>query len=106
MRKRNLLMMIVLSFLTLGIYSIYWYCSFQSELKRETNEGFGGLGHLLATIFTFGIYYIVWSYNAGKRLEKQGAEDWSLIYLILTIVGLGIINMLLMQNQANNLNKN
>lgn len=106
MRERNLPMMIVWSILTLGIYGIYWYCSFQNELKQKTGEGFWGLGHLLATIFTFGIYYIVWSYNAGKRLEKQGAQDWSIIYLLITLTGVGIIfNMVLMQYQANILKK-
>jgi hypothetical protein len=95
--------MVILTFVTLGFYALYWYCAFQAELKEKTGEGFGWVGHLLATIFTFGLYGIVWNYNAGKRLHKLGTDDWSLVYLLLILVGVGgIINMILMQHQANN----
>lgn len=76
---------------------------FQVELKKQTGEGFGGLGHVLMLLFTFGIYGIYWQYAAGKRLAKQGAEDMSIIYLILAIVVGGFLNPFLMQNQANKL---
>lgn len=76
---------------------------FQVELKKQTGEGFGGLGHILMLLFTFGIYGIYWQYAAGKRLAKQGAEDMSIIYLILAIVVGGFLNPFLMQNQANKL---
>jgi hypothetical protein len=96
--------MIVLTVITLGIYSLYWYIKFQMELKEETGEGFGGLAHFLVTILTFGIYGIYWNYAAGKRLASLGADDLSILYLILPFIGgAGIINPYLMQNQANNL---
>ena len=103
MKERSLVSMILLSIFTLGIYSIYWYCSFQNQLKEQTGEGYGGLGHILASIFTLGIYSIVWSYKAGKRLEKLGAEDQAVLYLILTLVGFNVVAWLLMQHQANSL---
>ena len=103
MKQRSLVMMILLSIITFGIYPIYWYIVFQVELKRQTGDGFGGLGHFLMLIFTFGIYAIYWQYIAGKRLAKQGAEDMSVIYLVLTLVSLGFLNPFLMQNQANKL---
>ncbi len=56
------------------------------ELKAQTGEGFGDLGPFLMLIFTFGIYGIYWQYVAGKRLAKQGAEDLSVIYLILAFL--------------------
>ncbi len=95
--------MILLSIVTLGFYALYWYISFQNQLKEETDEGFGGFMHLLMTIITFGIYALYWQYAAGKRLAKLGASDNSMLYLILSIFALGWLNPFIMQSQANNL---
>jgi hypothetical protein len=104
MKNRSILMMVILTIVTFGIYGLYWYVVFQDELKQQTGEGFGGLGHLLVTLVTFGIYGIYWQYAAGKRLAKQGADDWSIFYLILPFIGgLGALNPFLMQHQANKL---
>jgi len=102
MKNRSIGMMIVLYLITFGIYGIYWQCSFQNQLKQITGKGFGGAGHFFATLFTFGIYGIYWQYAAGKRLVAAGAKnDYSTIYLIISLIGFGIINMFLMQDQAN-----
>ncbi|MFK5883606.1 MAG: DUF4234 domain-containing protein [Candidatus Izemoplasma sp.] len=103
MTERGLVAIILLSIFTLGIYALYWMIVFQIELKKETDEGFNGFGHFLMLFFTLGIYSIYWQYAAGKRLAKQGAEDNSVLYLILALFGLSIVNMALMQNQANSL---
>ena len=106
MKKRSIGIMVLLFFVTLGIYAIVWQCKFQGELKNKTGEGMGPWGHFFASIFTFGIYSIIWSFLAGKRLVKAGASsDFSILYLILTLCfGIGsIINMFVMQNQANSI---
>jgi len=102
MKKRSIGLMIVFTIITLGIYAIYWLVKFQMELKQETGEGFGGLAHFLMLIFTFGIYAIYWQYAAGKRLHKLGAEDYSVIYLVLAFFA-SFVNPFLMQHQANQL---
>jgi len=101
MENRSIGTMVILTIVTLGFYILYWNIVFQSELKEKTGEGFGGFGHLVMLFFTFGIYSIYWQYAAGKRLEKQGANDQSIIYLILIFVGGSIFNPFLMQSQAN-----
>lgn len=103
MKKRSILAMILLTIITLGIYGLYWYISFQVQLKKETGDGFGGWGHFFMSLITFGIYSIYWNYAAGKRLAKLGAEDHSIIYLILALIGFSWLNALLMQHQANKL---
>lgn len=103
MKKRSLVTMILLTLVTLGIYAIYWYGDFQTQLKQKTGEGFGGFSHLLVTLVTFGIYYIYWQYAAGKRLAKIGASDNSVLYLVLSLLSLGWLNAFLMQDQANKL---
>lgn len=103
MKKRGIVMMIVLSIITLGIYAIYWQCSFQGQLKEKTGEGFGPVAHFFMCIITFGVYSLYWNYACGKRLAKLNASDNAVLYLVISLVGFGFINMFLMQNQANKL---
>lgn len=103
MKKRSIGLMILLWIITFGIYPIYWYCSFQNQLKAKTGDGFTGVGHFFASIFTFGIYLIYWQYAAGKRLAKLGATDNSVLYLIFCFVALSWLNPFLMQSAANSL---
>lgn len=101
MKKRNLITMVLLTLVTLGIYPLYWYCSFQNQIKKETGEGFGGFGHLIVTMFTFGIYGIYWTYAVGGRIEKLGGKNSGVLYLVLSLVGLGLVAWLLMQDEVN-----
>ena len=101
MTKRSIGMMILLGIVTLGIYYLYWVVSFQSELKRETGEGFGGFAHLIMIFVTFGIYLLYWEYKVGERLEKLGRPNNGALYLVLNFVALGWITFFLMQNEAN-----
>lgn len=103
MKKRNLGVMVLGYLFTFGIYPLYWYCSFQNQLKKETGLGFGGFMHLVMSLITLGIYPLYWSYAVGKRIEKLGGKDNGIIYLILTIFGLGFVASFLMQNEVNNL---
>lgn len=103
MKKRSIGVMILLTIITLGIYTIYWQCSFQNQLKKTTGKGFGGVGHFFMCLITFGIYPIYWNFAAGKRLNELGATDQAVLYLILNLIGFGWLNMFLMQSQANKL---
>lgn len=105
MKKRSIGMMILLTIVTCGIYSIYWNISFQSELKKTTGKGFGGGMHFVMMLITFGIYSIYWQYAAGTRLADQGAENRGIIYLIFCFIGLSWLNPFLMQVQANKLSE-
>ena len=101
MTQRNITTMVLLFLFTFGIYPLIWHYKFQSELKEKTGEGFGGGGHILMTLITFGIYQIYWCHAGGKRLAKLGAEDNSVLYLILSLFGLAFVSNILMQSNAN-----
>jgi len=101
MKQRSIGMMILLTLVTFGVYMIIWTVLFQSELKRKTNLGFGGLGHLILIFVTFGIYYIYWNYKAGERIEKTGGPNNGILYLILVLIGFGWLNPFLMQSEVN-----
>ena len=101
MKKRGIGLFIVLM-LFVPFYSIYWYCSVQNQLKQKIGRGFGGLGHLLLTIFTFGIYSIYWFFVVGGRLKEAGArEDKGIIIGVLALIGLAIVSAVLIQQQIN-----
>ena len=102
MKRRSIVVMLILCLITFGIYSIFWQCSFQGQLKKQSGKGFGAFGHFLMCLFTFGIYPIYWNFAAGKRLVEIGVKsDYSILYLILGLVGFGVVNMFVMQVQAN-----
>lgn len=101
MKRRSIAVMILLTIITCGIYMIYWTCSFQNQLKKETGKGFTGTGHFFMLIFTFGIYSIYWQYAAGSRLASMGAKDHSVMYLVFCFIALSFLNPFLMQAQAN-----
>lgn len=75
-------------------------------VSDETNDTSGILAVIL-TIITCGIYGIYWNYKMGQKLYRAGAKnnvtisDNSLIYLIVSLVGLGIVNYCLMQSDLN-----
>lgn len=102
--KRNLVGAVILSFLTFGIYGIYWFVKLTNETNELTNSEYasGGLAFFL-TIITFGIYGIYWAYAMGKKVNKmENSDNNEVLYLILTIFGVGLIVYILAQKAINN----
>ncbi len=106
--QRNIPVAIILSFLTFGIYSIFWFVSMADEIAEISPEEYntGGWKALIYTILTCGIYQLIWNYQAGKLLAKVSASkaDNSVIYLALNCFGLGIVSMALIQDELNKMN--
>ena len=110
LENRSIGLAIVLSIVTCGIYGIIWFISMVNDTNRlcndEKSSQSGGIVFLL-TLITCGIYGIIWFYNAGKRLynvgNKYGVQiaDNSVLYLVLTLVGLSIVNYCLLQSDLN-----
>lgn len=104
MKKRNIALAIVFSIITFGIYGIYWYASMQNSVKSKCGLGYSGGVTVLFTILTFGLYGIYWYYAMGERLQKSGAsKNEGVLYVILAVVGLGIVSICLIQNEINKL---
>lgn len=65
----------------------------------------------LLTLITCGIYGYYWAYKMGKVVNQakinngMPEDDKSVLYLILQILGLGIVNYALIQNDLNELAK-
>ena len=96
---------IILSLLTCGIYSLYWFIVLTDDANKVSgeNDTSGGLA-LPLTLVTCGIYGFFWYYKMGKKLYTAGQRsgkdisDNSVLYILLGLFGLGIVNYALIQN--------
>ena len=107
-QNRNLVMCIVLTFVTCGIYGLYWLVQMAEDANTLTNDHkTSGVMVVVFSLITCGIYSYFWYYNMGKRLNAAGQQygknisDNSVLYLILGLLGLGIVNYGLIQNDLN-----
>lgn len=112
-QKRNVGISILLSLVTCGIYSIYWFIKLTDEANYLSGEmsTSGGLAFLFSLV-TCGIYSIFWAYNIGKKMmeaqRKAGMipNDNSILYIILSVLGLQIVVFAIVQSDINNLSGN
>jgi hypothetical protein len=106
--QRNVAVAIILSLVTCGIYGIYWFIVMTNEVGRLSGDSsFTGGKHFLLTLVTCGIWSIVWAYQVGQHVaeaqRQRGMQvsDNAIIYLVLSIFGLGIIVYALVQSDVN-----
>ena len=111
-KERNIVVCILLSIITCGIYGIYWYITLTDDASKANNDpDFTGVKAFIFTLITCGIYGIYWNYKIGKEMyeanQKMGisASDNSVLYLILSLFGLSIITYCLVQNELNTMAK-
>jgi len=112
MKKRDIVVSIILSIVTCGIYGLYWMACVTDDIGEASGDKSisGGMAVLLS-IVTCGIYGIYWAYKMGQLLVKaksaQGgpvsSNDLPVLYLVLQIFELLIVNLALMQNELNSL---
>lgn len=103
--QRNIALCIILSFVTCGIYGIYWLYKLNDEvniLADEPNATSGGLV-ILFTLITCGIYGWYWCYKMGERIDKikNNGDSSKVLFIVLAIFGLAIVNYAIMQDTIN-----
>lgn len=103
--NRSIPLCIIFSFLTCGIYTIYWFIKMTDELNANASiKTAGGGTALVFTILTCGIYAYYWAYKQGQKVDEingNNGGNTGILYLILTFLGLGIIPYCLMQSELN-----
>lgn len=111
-RERSPIIVIVLSLVTCGIYTLYWIYKMSEELQSESqNEDSTSPGiELLLVLVTCGLYMFYWYYKYAKMiLDIQVSrnismpDDNAILYIILIVFGLSPIAMAIMQSSANKL---
>jgi hypothetical protein len=109
--ERNIVVYLLLTLVTCGIFGIYWLIVMLKDIATTSGEDINPWMVILLTIITCGIYGIYYSYMMGKYMVKAGEnynvkiEDNSILYLILTIFGFGIVTYCLVQNDLNTIAK-
>lgn len=110
-RKRNIVTSVILSIITCGIYGIYWMAVLNDDVNRLCfrNEDPSGGVVVLLTIITCGIYGYYWYYQMGEKLDcyaeacGEKRQSRGFLYLLLSIIGFGIVSNALMQDSLNKL---
>ena len=109
-KKREIATAIILSLVTCGIYGLYWFVCLTDESNQlsGSDSASGGMA-ILYTILTCGIYSFYWNYIMGQKMAEAGKkygkniEDRSVLYLVLSLFGFGIVNYCLIQNDINSI---
>ena len=105
LQTRDIVLAIVLSLVTCGIYSIYWFICLTNEINQasgKNDDTSGGIAFLLS-LLTCNIYGYYWAYKLGQKRDAiAGKNDSSdIIYLLLSVFGLGIVVHILAQDTLN-----
>lgn len=97
--KKNLVLSVVLSIITLDIYSVFWVKSLSEDIaKLEGKEVNSSLE--TALFFTVPFYFLFWLYKKGKKLAVLADDaDMSVLYVVQGVFCLGLFALALMQNQ-------
>ena len=107
-KQRSIATCIILSLVTCGIYGLVWFISLTDDTNQLTGAPYASGGKaLLYTLLTCGIYGFFWVYKLGEKVDnmkqKMGkpASNSAVLYLVLTLFGLGIVAYCLAQSEIN-----
>ena len=110
-KKRSVALAILFSIITCGIYAIYWQVSMVNSMnavsKKENAKG--GVVVFLLSLITCSIYWLYWIFKAGDTIDAAKTANGTptsnrgLVYLLLSIFGLGLVAFAIMQSDLNSL---
>lgn len=107
--KKNILMYVLLSIVTCGIWSIVWLIQLVDDVNMISGkkDGTSGILVFVFSILTCGIYAWYWMYKAGEAVDiwksSKGLPfgNKGIVYLLLSVFGLMIVAMALLQSDLN-----
>lgn len=112
-KERNLALNVVLTIVTCGIYGWYWLACLQDDTNAMVNDyKTSGVMAAVLTIVTCSIYGLYWAYKMGEKIDNiktskgMPSSNSGVLYLILMLVGGGVISYALMQYEVNKLVQN
>lgn len=106
--QKNIGLAILFTIISCGIYSIYWMLCINDDVNQiSRRNGASGVAVILLSIVTCGIYGIYWMYTMGNSLDNTRMENGrasgnlSILCLVLTLFGFGIVAYAIIQNEIN-----
>ncbi len=102
-KNRNIVTCIILSVVTCGIYSIYWAICLARESVSVKDPADSAVLEIVLFLFLpfLGFFLAEQKFAAGCTEKGIPHKDNSVLYLILGLLGLGIVNFCMMQNDLN-----
>lgn len=104
-KERNIIVCILLSVITCGFYGIYWVVMLAKDAVSVKDPADSGLVEILLMLFLpfLGIFLCEKKFAEGCAARGIPHSDNSVLYLILGLIGLGIVGLCLLQNDLNKL---
>ena len=102
-KNRNVVTAIILTIVTCGIYGIYWAIMLAREAVSVKDAADDGILEIVLMLFLPFLGFFLAEKKFAEGCQAQGIEhkDNSVIYLILGLVGLGIVNFCMLQSDLN-----
>ena len=102
-KERNIVVCILLSLVTCGIYGIYWAIMLAREAVSVKDPADSGLLEIVLMLFLpfIGLFLAEKKFADGCTARGIPHSDNSVLYLILGLVGLGIVGFCMLQNDLN-----
>ena len=108
MKNRSVVAVVLLSIITCGIYSLYWYYVMAEDMNNadKTKPDLTNfIVAILLTIITCGIYGIYWQFRFYEKSDAVTKKSNLIIYFILSLFGFSIISNALLQSDINEIVK-
>ncbi len=108
--QKSVATVVILTIVTCGIYGLVWYWGAMHELYNAGGQSVAGLDPTIQFILLFlyvgGIFFAINAddnLNAVKQQRGLPPSDNKILYILLSVLGLGIVVMALVQNEMNQL---
>ena len=104
-KSRNIVTCILLTIITCGIYGIYWVICLAREAVAVKDPADSAVLEIVLMLFLpfVGFYLAEQKFTAGCEARGIPHNDNSVLYLILGLLGLGIVNYCMLQSDLNKL---
>jgi hypothetical protein len=110
-KERDIILCILFSIFTLGIYTVYWVYKMTEEANALSDNEYGcaeGKLVIIYSLITLGLYLCYWAFKMGDRLylarAKRGVfygRNNGIIYTLLSLAQLDVLNFIFMQHELN-----
>ena len=105
-QNRNIALWIILSIVTCGIGLLVWLYYINEDMQKLYQDDFNMSSGLVVLISLFcGVFLWYWSYKQGQRIDSRNGipnGNKGILYLLLSIFGLSIVTLALIQDELNN----
>ncbi|MBQ9859500.1 MAG: DUF4234 domain-containing protein [Clostridia bacterium] len=104
-KSRNIVTAVILTIVTCGIYGIYWTICLAREAVSVKDPSDNAVLEIVLMLFLPFLGFFMCEKKLAEGCAEKGIahKDNSVLYLILGLVGLGIVNFCMMQNDLNQL---